>query len=182
MKATLPGGKLNTLNNQCYISVPTDDSYAPYYDIHLKILPEITDSKQARYADEAVIGRSSPVKTYSNSENRIISMRLQFQTVTQSDLWDNIKALWALESATYPRKGIDGPYRPPPVCKIRCGYLLGVRPLCVVLDSYSVQIPTDCVWDENLLVPYYFYVSTNWHVVYAAARMPSQDRILNIGV
>lgn len=172
MKATLAGGALQSLNNKCVISIPG------FKDFELKILPEISDSKQARYNDEAVIGRSFPLKTYSHSENRVISMKLHFQTVTQADLEENIQALWAFESCTYPRHGIGGPYRPPPVCKIRCGKLLGTTPLCVILESYNVTKPTDCVWDDETLVPYYFFVNTNWYVVYAASDLPNQDRIL----
>lgn len=176
MKATLQHGKLQTLKDKCSISIPG------YKDIQLKILPEISDSKQARYNDEPVIGRSFPIKTYAHSENRVISMRLHFQVVNEIDLEENVRALWAIQSATYPRSGEDGPYRPPPICRIQCGRMLGEIPLCAILESYQVQVPTDCVWDEHTLVPYYFYLNTTWQIVYAASRLPNQELILNGGI
>jgi len=172
-----PGGKLKTLEDKCGISIGGQV-------IQLKILPEITDTKRASYADVPIIGRSSPIKTYSHSENRSINMRLHFMAVEKSDLQANRDAVYLLESATYPREG--DPYRPPPVCKISCGELCGKQPLCCVLDSYTVQPPTNVVWDPNTLMPYYFSVSTTWTVVYASSSgqqgLPNQDRILSSGV
>src|SRR4051812_22713439 len=121
MKATNEGGKLADIPN-CTITVPNFSDG----DIVLKALPEISDSKSAAYNDEPVIGRSTPLKTYSHSENRIITMQLHFFTTSAEDSNQNIKYLRALESCTYPRKGTGNlPFLPPPVCKIKCGKLLG---------------------------------------------------------
>lgn len=173
--ATEAGGRLKTLNNKCKINIGD-------YEINLKILPEISDTKQASYADTTVIGRSTPIKTYSNSANRVISMKLHFLVVEESDIQKNIRDLYAIQSAVYPRSG--DPYQPPPVCRIDCGRLLGNEPLCAVLENYSVSAPTDVVWDPDNLIPYYFEVTTTWHVVYASGgsrKLPNQERILQSG-
>ena len=150
--------------------------------IRPKILPEITDTKQASYADTTIIGRSVPIKTYSHSDNRVISIRLHFLVVEERDILKNYRELWAIESATYPREGT--PYRPPPVCKIECGKMLGDKPLCAILQNYNIQFPNNVVWDKNTLVPYYFQVNTSWHVVYSSdgvGSLPNQERILKEG-
>ena len=161
--ATSSGGQLKTLNDNCWVSIPN------YGKIQLKILPEISDSKKATYADTIVIGRSTPIKTYL--------------VVQQSDIQTNIKYLWAIESAVYPRLGQNSnPYTPPPVCQIQCGQMLGDAPLCVILDNYNVSFPTNVAWDKDTLLPYYFEVTTSWHVVYATSSgLPNQDKIISHG-
>ncbi len=199
----VPGGALNTLNFaandiRCEITIPCSEcgevatsGTSPVNRsvtlngsriIRPRILPEITDTKRATYADTTIIGRSFPIKTYSHSDNRVLSMRLHFMSVEGSDLLDNMFDLRAIQSATYPRTG--QPYRPPPVCVIECGRMLGDRPLCVILESYSVQIPNNVVWDRSTLIPIYFSVSTTWHVVYAsdqAGGLPNQKQIFEGG-
>lgn len=202
----VPGGTLNTINFaardiRCEITIPTKGAPDTMFSggdsrgvdnrsitsngkriIRPRILPEITDTKKATYADTTVIGRSSPIKTYSHSDNRIITMRLHFMSLQEIDLEDNVTDLRVIESATYPREG--KPYLPPPVCVIECGRMLGDRPLCVILDNYSVQIPNNVVWDKSTLIPIYFSVNLSWHVVYASdgAGLPNQERIFKDGV
>lgn len=171
--ATQSGGKLKTLNDKCKI-------YVGGKEIELRILPEISDSKKATYADTVVIGRSTPIKTYSHSDNRTITMKMHFITLEESDLDKNLNYLRILESATYPRQG--DPYLPPPVCKIDCGKGLGETPVCVVLDNYSVSFPTNVAWDKDKLLPLYFEVTTSWNVVYDSASLPNQEKILGSGV
>jgi len=177
-----PGGQLNTLNDKCTIYIPKPGGGVEA--LKPKILPEISDTKKATYADTTIIGRSMPIKTYSHSDNRVITMRLHFMVIEPNDIFQNAFDLWTIESATYPRKG--NPYKPPPVCKIDCGVMLGIEPLCVVLESYNVSYPTNVVWDPDLLVPYYFQVNTTWHVVYTSSggganSLPGQERIFNEG-
>lgn len=173
--ATNSNGKLNVID-KCKITIGD-------YEVKLKILPEITDSKRATYTDTTIIGRSFPIKTYSHSDNRVISMRLHFLAVNSQggDIEDMISDLWAIESAVYPREG--SPYKPPPVCKIECGRMLGSEPLCAILESYNASFPTNVVWDDRYLVPYYFTLDTTWHVVYASdgTSMPYQNKILGDG-
>ena len=64
MKATARGGKLLNIDD-IYIQVKSTKIIA-------YILPDVSDSKGASYADENAIGRSTPFKNYSFSENRVI--------------------------------------------------------------------------------------------------------------
>lgn len=184
MKATRSGGELNFIPN-CDILIPIGEitffGYPLYHEIKLRILPEITDSKSAAYQDEPVIGRSFPIKTYSHSENRSISMKLHFIILDDSDAITNLKHLRAIESATYPRtEAVNKPYLPPPVCKIRCGKLLAGGYLCAVLKQYSVNFPTDVAWYEenSIYLPYKFDVELSWDVVYPNENLPGQEKIL----
>jgi hypothetical protein len=177
-KATGPTGLLKDLPN-CYVDIPN------YGKINLNNLPEISDSKSAAYNDETAIGRSQPLKTYSHSDNRVISMQLKFYVGKQEDINTNLNHLRALESAVYPRDQVGGaanaPFVPPPICRIRCGKLLAEDELCCVLQSYSVKFPTDVAWDETFYLPYKFDVDTSWQTVYKSSDLPGQGRILNSG-
>src|SRR5688572_18614063 len=102
MKATRKYGDLNPIPD-CKITIDGED-------IDMFILPDITDSKGASYNDETIIGRSFPVKTYSHSENRSISMELHFIALQKSGLGkpsieQNLEWLRLIQSATYPREG-----------------------------------------------------------------------------
>lgn len=178
MRATQRGsGALQELPD-CYVNIPGATT------ILLKSLPEIGDTKNATYNDEFVIGRSFPLKTYAHSDNRSITMTLQFYTVGDGDIAENLTYLRAIESACYPREGTGGaPFIPPPVCQLKCGQLLGSSEICAVLRSYSVRFPTDVPWDVNqgTYLPYKFSVETSWEVVYETANLPGQERIFNGG-
>jgi len=170
--------------------------YVDGEDIYLKVLPEITDTKSASWNDEPIMGRSFPMKTYSHSENRTITMICHFVVIEENDIHDNIRALRLIESAVYPMDDKRFPYRPPPICRIECGQLLGGagqdrHPLCVILKSYSVQFPTDVPWDNGIrsgfgqavgdasatFLPYKFDLTCNWEVVYPSEDLPGQERI-----
>jgi hypothetical protein len=152
---------------------PDDDK------IYARILPDISDSKSAQYNDEAIIGRSSPFKTYSHSENRTISWTSYFIVTEYRDIRRNLVDLRAIQSVTYPRDYFQ-PYAPPPVCSIKCGRILGDTALCVVLRSYTVKYPTDVSWDEETYLPYKFSVDMSWDVVYQSDNLPGYERILGI--
>jgi len=180
-KATTPSGDLIDLK-ECYIIIPVGTGFQKFT---LSSLPEISDSKSAAYTDEPIIGRSFPLKTYSHSENRVISMQIHLFVRQKADVYFNLQILRALQSCTYPRNdktGIGAPYIPPPICQIKCGRLLGDISLCVVLKSYSVKYPTDVPWDEDTYTPWKFDIDTNWEVVYKSSDLPGQDRILQLGV
>lgn len=174
-KATIDGGRLVPLAS-CYVFIPN------FGNVEVKSLPDLEDTKAANYSDQPIMGRAFPLKTYSHSENRSISLVFHFYAITSEDLTQNLQYLRAIESATYPREGNGGsPFTPPPVCRIRCGKLLGEEELCVVLRQYSVRFPTDVAWDEDNYIPYKFDVSTSWDVVYRSSQLPGQNRILDMG-
>jgi len=186
-KGTLQSGSLMPISD-CYIEIPGAGR------ITLDNLPEISDTKSASYSDETVIGRSSPIKTYSQSDNRTISMQIHFIISKPSDVTNNLRNLRAIQSACYPREGEGGsPFIPPPVCKIKCGKLLSARgELCVVLKTYSVKFPTEVSWMsdsqlgtgagfEKTFTPMKFDVDTSWDVVYSSSDLPGQGRIFTLG-
>lgn len=174
MKATIKNGELVAIPN-CYIMIEGEQ-------IDFYILPDISDSKSASYNDENLIGRSNPVKTYSHSEVRTISIELHFIALRSSHVERNLNWLRLIQSAAYPRNGVGGaPYSPPPVCELRFGELLGTDGICAVLKNYNVKYPTDMVWDHNTLLPYKFDVSTSWDVVYASSKLPGQEMIAENG-
>ena len=192
--ATIIGGALVPIEN-CYVAIPCEGcdnglsgSGAEYasngeFVLRFKVLPEISDSKTASYNDETVIGRSSPLKTYSQSDNRTISMQIHMVVSSADDVEYNLAAMRAIQSAVYPRKGHNGaPFTPPPVCRMKCGRLLteGAE-LCVILKSYSVKFPTETAWDESSYMPQKFDIDTQWDVVYISADLPGQERIFTSG-
>jgi len=162
-------------NDDCYVKILGKT-------IWLDNLPDISDTKSATYNDETIIGRSTPLKTYSHSDNRTISMQIHFIVSEPNDVYDHLDYLRLIESAVYPRAGRAGaPYTPPPVCQIKCGDLLALEELCVILTSYSVKFPTDIVWSQETFCPYKFDVDTTWSVVYTTSKLPGQIRIEYLG-
>lgn len=165
--------------DQCYLDIPNAGR------ITFNNLPDISDSKSVSYNDEPIIGRSTPLKTFKSSETRTISMQIHLFVTSRSDVSGNIQTLRAIESAAYTRSGQGGaPFIPPPVCKIKCGALLGDTDVCVVLKSYSVKFPTDVAWStyDNQFTPFKFDIDTTWDVVYSSEKLPGQDSILTLGV
>lgn len=175
MRATNLNGELIPIKD-CYIQTP-------FKTITMKILPELSDSKSANYADEVVIGRSTPIKTYSHSDNRTISWTVHFIACKKTDLEDNLESLRALEACVYPQNGTGSTaYEPPPICHIRCGKLLSRdESLCVVLKSYSIRYPTDVVWDDATYIPYKFDVDLSFDVVYNSTNLPGAEDIFVSG-
>ena len=168
----------------CYIQIP---GYGPLY---FYALPEVTDNKPAIYNSEPVIGRAVPITTYSHSDNRKISFTIHLYVTTPMDIQRNVLILRALQSLTYPTGGTKSlPYTPPPICKMKCGSMLGDDGLCCVLENYNLNLPTDCVWDTvvfegsagETLMPYRLDVQTNWIAVYQSTDLPTQDRIMKSG-
>jgi len=161
---------------KCTIQIPQGPT------IRLNVLPDISDSKQASYSDESVIGRAFPLKTFSHGDNRSISMTVHLIVCTSQDLDKNLGYLRALESLVYPGQGTSStPYVPPPIAKIQCGRLLADGPICVVLKSYSVKFPTEVAWDADSYLPYKFDIDLSWEVVYDSSNLPGQERIIQTG-
>jgi hypothetical protein len=153
------------------------------YTVYMRSLPDISDSKQAVYNNEAIIGRSFPMYTYSHSADRQIHLQLHFYVTERCDIQRNLNDLRAIQSAVYPRPGSDvnTPFKPPPICQIKCGQLLSSGPLCAILQSYSVKFPTEVIWDESTFCPFKFDIDTSWLAVYTSNNLPNQGRILIYG-
>lgn len=178
MRGTNPDGTLSPIPN-CYVNIPGAKK------VVLNALPGLSDSKQAEYNDEPIIGRATTLKTYSHSGSRSISITFHFYLAGPADVAERLSDLRAIESAVYPREDSSGaPFIPPPVCQIRCGRLLGDNPVCAVLRSYNVRFPEDVVWVEQgeTFLPMKFDVETQWDVVYTSNDLPGQDRIFSKGV
>lgn len=173
-------GNLNKIED-CYVYIPGGSPSKIEFDN----LPDISDTKTSVYNDENIIGRSSPLHTYSHSSNRTISIGFHFFIIKPDDAEMNLNKMRTIQSAVYPQDGGGSvPFNPPPVCQIRCGDLLATTPICVVLQSYSVKFPTDVAWWTNgsgIYCPYKFDVETSWLVVYSSQDLPFQNNIVQSG-
>lgn len=180
---------MKATNNGSLVSVPDCEIKIPGANLNgggfgvipLNNLPDISDAKTAVYNGENIIGRSFPLYTYSYSTDRTINMQLHFFIVNPGDGAKNLRYLRMIQSAVYPRNGLESqtPYQPPPVCNIKCGSLLDDKELCVILQSYSVKFPTEVAWDPETYCPYRFDVDTTWLTVYTSDKLPFQEDIIN---
>lgn len=156
--------------------------------IFFEVLPEITENKAATYNDEMILGRSSPVKTFAHSDNRVITMTMNFVATHNSDFIRYRQYLFAIAGATHPRYR-DG-YAPPPICKIKVGGILGSYPggVDAVLRNYDFNTDNTAFWwdrratdnaDRNAqYVSMRFSINTNWDVVYSYETLPSYSDVL----
>lgn len=179
MKSTIKGGKLVPME-ECYISSELSAagplySNGDYQKLIFDNLPDISDAKGASYTDESAIGRTSPFKNYSYSENRTVGvdihMFVQEKEGYQSpqSILDTLR--W-LEAHVYPEKGDNGFYSPPPIMKIKCYKLLEEEDLCVVLKNYNVKFDPGVPWHEETGIPYKLDVSLTFDAVYQSANLP----------
>lgn len=176
MKATNPDGTLVELEN-CWIQV------GDFRKIKMKILPDVSDSKQATYSDMTAIGRSSPMKSYSHSDNRTISWTVHFMVTQEQDKLEISENIAMLQSAVYPKGKNDELYSPPPLCKIKCGggsEELGSKEMCTILKSYSLKFPTDVAWDDELYLPYKLDMELQFEVVYNTDEFPYAEDIFQL--
>ncbi len=174
MKSSDGSGNLIPISNY-YIKVGNEK-------IEMRSLPDIPDSKSASYNDEAIAGRPSPMKTYSDSETRTISWTIHFAVVSQNDVFNNTRQLRLFESLVYPRSNAaNTPFQPPIICSLKCGSQLADAELCAILRRYSLKIPTDVAWDERTLMPYKFDLDLEWEIVYDSGDLPGQDKIMRDG-
>ena len=164
---------------------PIEDCYIEIEGkkIIMNNLPDISDSKSATYADEISIGRSSPFKNFSNSDNRVISWTCHFFVQKVGDDQRIIQDIRLLMSATYPKteKTGGGPYAPPPICHLKCGRILGETELCAVLKSYTIKYDTTVPWMGSCL-PYKTDMDLQFEVVYNQADLPGSETIMQFGV
>ena len=174
-KATSIGGGLQKIPD-CYVEIPNKGK------ISFNILPDITDAKAANFVGEPIMGRATPMKSFSHSEDRTFNITMHFMSTNRNDAQTNMKNLRLIQSIAYPRDAQnDMPYLPPPICKIKCGKLLADEAICAVMKSYSVKFPTDVAWDSENYMPVKFDVDTTWDVVYLSSNLPGQERIMTLG-
>lgn len=187
VKATWPGGELNNIQG-CSLTIPSfgtkDEKGKRKFEgqiIQFNILPDISDQKSASYTTDLIMGRSSPMKNYVASDERTLGIVFHFIVTKSGDAEKNIEKVRLLQAMVYPREAdaqMNAPFMPPPVCQFQCGKLLSADALCVVLKNYSIKLPTDVAWDENLLCPVKFDLDTNWDVVYASSELPGANSII----
>jgi hypothetical protein len=179
MRATLADGQLISIPN-CYVHISTPDGGT---DILMQSLPDISDGKSATYADESAIGRSTPFKTFSNSDNRAISWTAHYIVTKKSDIKLFFSYIRAIQSAVYPFDNRDGttggaPYAPPPICQIECGKLLSNSgPLNAIMKNYSIKFDTSVPWDEETLLPYKFDIDMTFDVIFNQSNLPGSKLI-----
>jgi hypothetical protein len=192
-EATIQGGELTEIPN-CRIIVPRGNTYSNIGDTLLNFLtntglitfnamPTISDTKAAKYTEDFVMGRATPITSYSYSQARMVDFDIPLIALKSSDFQKNLAIVRLLESLTYPvdMKGQAPPFVPPPVCTIQCGQILGKNPLCVVLETYSLKIDPSVPLDPITLLPIKFSISTRWRVVYNSENLPGQERIITSG-
>ncbi|NDB85196.1 MAG: hypothetical protein EB127_21215 [Alphaproteobacteria bacterium] len=183
MRGSIPNGEMNggAFFNKCYI-----DIIGPNFNetIQMQSLPDINDGKGASYGDETAIGRATPFKTYSQSDNRTVGWTAHFMITAESDvsiLWRYIRAI---QAATYPFDGREGslngaPYAPPPICRLQCGDLLSKNgPLNAVMKSYSIKFDTSVPWHEETFLPYKFDIDMQFDIIYDQSYLPNASKIL----
>ena len=185
MNATLPSGDLNEFifEQKCYIDIAGNGMNET---IVMQSLPDISDSKGAGYSDETSIGRSTPFKTYNNSDNRTINWNAHFMVTKKEHVEKFFGYIRAIQAAVYPfdsrssQGGLGGaPYAPPPICKLQCGDLLSKLPLNAIMKSYSIKFDTSVPWDEDTFLPYKFDIDMTFDIIYDQSNLPDSTKILN---
>jgi hypothetical protein len=179
MNATSSSGKLVPILN-CYLRIGAQNIEGEN-PLYFNNIPDLGDSKSASYNAEGVIGRAAPINTYANSDNRSISLSINLFVQDITDCKKNLRILRRIQSAVYPRSGLNSPgapYFPPPVCQLKCGSLLSEKPICCIMKDYNAKFPTDVPWDEETLCPYRLEISMTFEAVYASQDLPNNDLIL----
>ena len=179
MQATTLTGILKDIPD-CYINIG-----GAYF--YMYIMPEISDTHDAKYAETNGVGRSLPTYNFSNGGARVINWTVHLYADFPGRLLSNLLFLRALESCTYPRNTENSflPFVPPIILQIKCGAVLGDVPLSVILQSYNVKFPVDVQWSDPQVVngknvgpiPYKLDVDCTFATVYDSLYLPGQDRI-----
>lgn len=177
-RATNKLGKLSRIED-CYIR-------ASDFIIHMNNLPDITDSKDASYAEESGMGRSTPFKTFNSGGSRKIGWKIKMISYDQESILENLDNLRKLESCVYPRPDPANaiPYIPPRILSLKCGSLIANTEVTAILMSYSVTFPSDQVWnttEQGKYLPAKIDVDLNFEIVYDSRYLPGANRIIELG-
>jgi hypothetical protein len=151
--------------------------------VTMHVLPEIGDGGGATYSDETAMGRSAPIKTFANSDNRSISWDITFITTDNATMRQNIQDMFFIESLRLPIARREGIFTtPPPIATLKCGRLLTAdgSNVCAILKSYSVKFDTSVPWNtegnpQNSYWPSKVILSTQWEAIDACANLPTQN-------
>lgn len=151
--------------------------------VKMYALPDISDNKSASYADETGIGRSMPFKSYQWSDNRTINWTAHYVATSKNDIEKFLVDVRRLTSACYPQAGTTTPYRPPPLCTLKCLGLMkntrSVSTIVAVMKSYSLKYDTSVPWDEVTGMPYKFDIDMVFEVVLNQTNLPTDRLIAN---
>jgi hypothetical protein len=149
----------------------------------LSSLPELTWRKEASYNTQSIIGRASPVVSYSSSKSKTLEIVLHMHSPTHQDLLNNLKATHYLAAALHPR--YENTYAPPPICTLNCG-VGSPSPnnspftfLRFIMTSMSQTFASDSVWDETLMVPRMWDTQISGEVIYNYSSLPGASSVVN---
>ena len=166
-------GRLLKLKATCYIII--DD-----FTYDFRSLPEISDSKQANYNSQTVFGRSSPIRSYSDSGARSISVNFDLYNTDEESRSTNASFLRYLAVAVHPT--YEG-YQPPPICKFACGSLLSGKidgdpePISCLIMDYNISYGRDSIFDDKMM-PFHVSGSLNLEVVHSRASLPGKKEVI----
>lgn len=164
MKATSGTGNLEIIKDIIFeIGGEKADIYA---------VPEISESKSAKYNDIGIMGRSTPLKSYSYSDNKSIDVTFFCHSIDAITLEANKKLLRMVRSSVYP---VYSGYVPPKV-----GYLkiFDILENDIVGNSYSLTYGNQYAWKDEQL-PIYMEIRANFHAVWPHSDLPGFDDIIS---
>lgn len=162
------GGNLTNIPT-CIFTVPGAGSF------QLKVVPTISDSKSANYASQTIYGRSNPVRSYSESGPRTITIGWSVFN-TDEDIENNIKLIRAIQASVHPKYQYD----PPPICKLQCGKLLSSGVVDVLVTNYKFNYSNDCVYNDDL-IPFQIDIDLDLEVAYSQANLPGFNDVYPSG-
>lgn len=155
-----------------------------FTDWQFVALPEVSDSKEAQYSDIPILGRSSPIPTFSHSGYRKFQIAFHLHSITDELKQYHVNFIRAVASLVHPE--YNNSYRPPRLAWFKCGSLIGIPTATggrgyvrILAESYSYTMDPEYVWLDQLdLVPQYIALNINVRVVYSYARLPGADSVL----
>lgn len=168
-------GELNELYADCWLEINGKR-------FNLRSAPEISDSKSANYNSTTIFGRSSPIRSYSDSSARTISVSFDLYNVDPSTRTENFNLVRNIAVSVHPEYG--GSYDPPPICKFLCGTLLSAPnengdpyPLQCLIMNYNFSYGKETIFDDGMM-PFHIAVSLDLEVVHSTQTLPGRSEVL----